>query len=191
MLPVGRTRYIDFALVDVDGDPITGRTVSSFVQAPNKLIFLRNTLPCQDVLTLKDYEDGRYTLSYLPSAAGHDYVQIYDSETDISVIDVEDVVPMDFAFGGAAALYAIDHNFGGADALRMLVESPQDWTLYVYQTDDWDYNRRGEDDAAGVTSLDENGRWKLQLSVQAGNYNIVLRKFREVKLVKIKLEVGG
>src|SRR5262245_19327381 len=100
MLPSGRIRYIDFRLATLEGAPVTGRTLAVWSAAPNRLIFLRDTAVCNDALGLKDYGDGRYTVSYSPSAPGHDYLEIYDQETDIAHIDIEDVVPPDFAVGG-------------------------------------------------------------------------------------------
>lgn len=189
MLPIGRVRYIDFALADVNSNPLPGRVLANWQTAPNKLIFLRNTLPCTDPLTLKDYGDGRYTLSYSPSAPGHDYVKVYDEPSDITVIDVEDVVPADFAIGGGA-VYTLNEDFGSAGALKVTLPRPETYILQVYLSSDWENGMRADSNAIGMSLLSETGTWISPIRVGSGTFHIVVSKASVQILIKSYLGVG-
>jgi hypothetical protein len=190
LLPVGRTRYIDFYIADINDSPIIGRTLADWQAAPNRLVLLRDTEACADALALKDYGDGRYSVSYQPSAPGHDYFELYDQAADFKLVDVDDIVPLDWAVGGAVETFAVDHDFGGSGALRIPLAGPESYALYLYLAEDWERGFRDEADAAGRTALDAEGRWKQAVRVASGTYHIVLRKFRETQVFRLNLKVG-
>jgi len=191
LLPIGYIRNIDFRLVDTNSNPVPGRTLSVWGTSPNQIFLLRNGAACADAFTLHDYGDGRYTITYSPSAPGHDYFLLYDSATDIRIIDIEDVVRADFATGGIAQPVALDHNYGSPDALRLTgVSNPADFSILVFVSSDWDQNHRSDADAVGMSSLNGDGRWLKQILVTAGTYHIVARTFRQVLLMKVYLEVS-
>jgi hypothetical protein len=189
MLPIGIQRCIDFSLADVSGNPVPGRTLTVWQTAPNHLIFLRNEVTCADILSLKDYGDGRYTVTYLPSAAGHDYLELYDQATDISVIDSEDIIPLDWATGASQGLITINQDYGGTDALQVTVASPQSYNLYLFRSADWSQGLRSSSSAAGLTALDANGRWVNSIQAIPGYYNLVLLAPGVTNVLRYNLEV--
>ena len=188
MLPLGRTRYVDFRLATIDGTPITGRTLASWRTSPSQLIFLRNNAACADELSVHDYGDGHYTVSYSPTAAGHDYLMIYDQPSDIRTIDVEDLVPPEALIGGGSVA-VLNQDYGGTGALLVTLSQPETYTLQVYQSSDWDQNRRVDAYALGSSAVNADGSWVSSVSVPPGSYHIVLSKFREQTILKAYLEV--
>lgn len=189
MLPLGPTRYVDFTLADVNSTPIAGRTLADWSQSPNHLIFLRNKVACTDVLSLHDYGDGRYTLSYAPSAAGHDYLEIWDAAEGLKVLDIEDIVSQTDLVGSSVVTVLLDHNYGGTDALRVDVPDPDNYTVQVFYSADWTEQRRNDADALGSAALDANGRWLKVIPVTSGIYTVVAKCFREVRILRYDLEV--
>jgi hypothetical protein len=189
MLPLGRTRYIDFAIADVNSNPVPGRTLAEWSASPNRLIFLRNMVPCTDPLALHDYGDGRYTVSYSPTAAGHDFLQIYDQVTDIKITDVEDIVPADFAVGGGP-VFVLDENFGGAGKLKVTAANPDTYVLQVYASTSWEQGMRSDAYSVGTTVLRSDGTWAHSISVPSGTYHVVITKFRNQQIIKAYLGVG-
>jgi hypothetical protein len=190
MLPLGSKRYVDFRLAYIESNPVTGRTLADWRTGANRLILLRNTEPCADELELKDYGDGRYTVSYSPSSAGHDYLEIYDNACDIRVADVEDIVPPEFAIGGSAA-FALYEDFGGAGALRVTLPSPASYVIQVYQSSDWNRGARSDADALGATPVNADGSWARSISVAAGVYHVVASKPGSRTIIKPYLGVGN
>lgn len=188
MLPIGNTRYIDFRLADENGNPVAGRSLSSF-----QIVLRRNLQPCTDALALQDYGDGTYTVSYLPSAPGHDYFMLYDAVLDIRVIDNEDVLPADFAVGGTSVSVTLNQDYGGTDALRAtgLSDNPSTYQLLVFLASDWDGNRRADANALGITGLDSSGRWLAGIPVIPGTYDIVVRKSGQTNVIAYNIEVSN
>jgi len=184
MLPLGRTRYIDFRLVNLSSQPVVGKVLADF-----EVVFRRDNAACTDALTLKDYGDGRYTVSYVPTTPGHDYLELYEATDDVRVLDTEDIVPADFAIGGGAE-HVLDQDFGGTDALRITEADPASYKLEVFFSADWNLGNREDADAIGMTDLDANGRWVSGIRVPAGVYHVVVRRFREWKVVAANLSVG-
>lgn len=189
MLPIGRTRFIDFALADAASAPVPGRTLASWRASPSHLLFLRDMAACTDVLSLHDYGDGRYTVSYSPSAPGHDFLQVYDQPTDIQVTDIEDIVPADFAVGGGS-VFALDENFGSPGQLLVTLPSPGTYLLQVYASSSWEQGLRSDAYAVGVSPVNADGTWQRAISVPSGVYHIVAVKFRSQHIVKPYLGVG-
>jgi len=193
MLPIGTTRYIDFRLADVNGNPIPGRTLAVWVVAPNSLTLLRNMQTCSDALSLQDYGNGMYTVSYTPSTPGHDLLVIYDHDTDIRVIDSEDILPADFAIGSGASGITLTQDYGGTDALRAtgLADDPTTYKLLVFTAADWIGNRRADANSLGITGLDAAGRWLMGIQVGPGIYNLVVRKPGQTYVIAYNLTVGS
>lgn len=185
MLPIGIARNIDFSLADLNSNPVPGRTLAVWQAAPNRLIFLRNQVACEDPLSLTDYGDGRYTLSYQPSSPGHDYLQIYDSATDLRVTDVEDIVPAGFALG-ESSVYTLD----GAGALRVTLPGAQDYTVQVYLSSDWEGGRRSDADSMGASLVHPDGSWVSAIRVPSGTYHIVASKTGSQQVIKAYWGVG-
>jgi len=196
MLPLGTTRSIDFRLADASENPVTGRTLVPWSTTPPANVvmiqaFLRNNQACTDTLSLQDYGNGLYTVSYLPTAAGHDLLVLYDQALDIRVMDSEDIMPTDFAIGGGTAGILLNQDYGGTDALRAtgLSDDPTTYQLLVFLASDWLGNRRDNANAVGITGLDSNGRWLSGIFVGAGVYIIVVRKPTQTYVIAYSLSV--
>jgi len=190
MLPTGTERVIDFTIVDIDSNPVPGRTLAAWQTSPSSLIFLRNMVACSDNLSLKDYGDGRYSIYYTPSTPGHDYVQIFDQPTGLTIIDTEDIVPADFATGGTFAMVTLNQNYGGTNNLQVSVADPTDYTLYIFRVEDWNQNQRSPSNAVGLSALDSNGNWLTSVQVVPGYYNIVIQSSTTTQVLKYNFQAS-
>lgn len=162
---VGSTIYIDFWVVD-NLTPVPGRTLSDW-----NIVFRRNDVPCTDTLSLEDHGDGHYTVKYVPSAAGHDYLEIYDPLYDNRFIDVEDN-KVDSNIG--TNIMSLDQNYGGINNLQIKVSNPTKYLLYVYRASDWIAKHNSTLNALGYTALDSQGNWINPIDVPPDAYTLVL-----------------
>lgn len=183
MFILGSPRYITFKITDASDTPVTGRTTADL-----SILFLRNNVACTDTLQMTEMGGGRYVLAYNPSGVGHDYVEIQDSANDLTVIDEEDIVNQDTIFGPGSVVI-VDHNYGGADALRVSEPDPTKFKLYLFESGAWEDKERSDANAAGVTSLLSTGRWATSLPVVKGSYHVVLKAFRVSKVIRTNLIV--
>lgn len=183
-------RYLPFRLIDESDQPITGATLGDF-----QLFFRRDGVDCSDSVSLAEWGSGRYSLSYVPSASGTDYLEAYHPVADIRVVDIENVVDgvrfFETVIGAGVKIYDLTHNWGGMDNLRVTLPQPQIYALSVYRSSDWNQNKRSDNDAVGSTSLDTMGRWLNAIPVIAGTYHLVVKKFRDNIIIKPNLEVPG
>jgi hypothetical protein len=151
---VGRKRFINFRIVDVDSVPQSGRVLGDF-----QILFTRDGSSCSDALSLINSGSGRYILEYTPSAAGFDFLEVYDSPTDIRVQDEEEIDTIDSLFAIGAFTVNLTQDYGGVSALKPDVSDPLNWTLFVYLSQDWQVGRREVDNAIGSTNLNAGGNW--------------------------------
>jgi hypothetical protein len=195
MIYKGYTRYIHFRVVDVESVPILGLVLSDFQ------VFYRHNNVAQptDGLTLTEVGNGRYCLSYVASALGNDFLELYHGASDIRILDTEDIVTDPFGGGTGGEVddgeteafgVVLDHNYGGTDALIIHEDRPEEFKLYIYLSADWDLNKRSDDDAIGITGLDREGRWLSKIRVSPDKYHLVLKKFRTVKIIKPRMQVS-
>ena len=181
---LNQKRYIDFCIVDVDSNPVPNRTLADWT-----ITFTRNSEPCPDPLSLHDYGDGRYTITYTPSAAGHDHVEIRDDVADCDIVDIEDID--DSEVGLSLPVTEFNENHGGLGQLRVTESNPSSWALYVYKTSDWATGQRTTADAVGSTLLDAQGNCLHSVFVLPGTYNIVIRSVNTIKVIAYGLLVPG
>lgn len=183
MFIFGNKRYLTFRIVDIDDLPITGRKLQDL-----SVLFLRNNEPCTDPLELRELGLGRYVVMYTPSVAGHDYLEVKDIGNDITVVDEEDILSQDGLFGGGGAV-VLDQDYGGANALAVTEANPEQYHVLVYDSNDWDSNRRGDSYALGSTAVSRTGQWLSQIPVPKGTYHVVIKAFRTSKVIKPYLKV--
>ena len=166
---VGRTRYIEFRIQDINSNPITGRTLSQL-----QTFFTRNTVTCTDPLSLNELGSGRYVLEYTPTAAGHDYVEIYDPPTDLRVEDSEDIDDAS-TFFGLTTTVDLSQDYGSAGRYKVTLSNPGSYILYVFNTSDWVNGNTATNFAIATTNIDSSGNWlSTPISVVHGTYNLVL-----------------
>jgi len=182
---VGTTRYIYFRLSDSDGNPVLLR-----VQANFAVIFTRNNQTCTDTLVISELGSGRYFAGYTPSAAGTDYVEIYDSGTDTRVEDVEEVLNPDTS--GSSEITILDENQGSPNALKVTqVSSPENYILYVFDSQDWQNGNQNVPYSLGQTGLNHNGTWQSKIEVLPGTYHIVISNGTQTIVISPFLAVSG
>src|SRR6266702_4039782 len=168
MASVGDSRFIYFRLSDANENPVTGRVQTDFA-----IIFTRSNAICTDVLTISEIGYGRYFANYTASAAGTDYLEIYDAGTDNRVIDVEPIVPT-IAQTLSSNLVNLTQDFGKPGALApTAIPDPADYTMYVFLSSDWQTGNRGIAYAKGQTGLNPNGSWRSPITVSHGTYHVV------------------
>jgi hypothetical protein len=186
---VGQTRYVDFRVVDVSNNPVTTIILSSFVVNPalptpgivdeysptqNTIMFERNNVPCSDGLSLTNHQDGRYTLNYTPTAIGHDYVDIWVAAAGIRALDEEEIAN---ASGSSSSsnVTALNEDYLSPDNLLIRVAHPETFTLFIFNSSDWEQGRTDTLNAIGNTSLDTAGNWVNSIVVpDASTYHIVI-----------------
>ena len=184
MLPIGNTVYVDFRVVDTSSNPVAGLHLTDFT-----VVFRRNNAACADALTFLDLGSGEYSVTYTPSAKGHDYLELYNAANDLRVLYAEDIVDLS-AVLGSGTVVSLTQDTGGSDALRVTsVTDPQNYQLQVYFSADWIAGRNAVPDAIGQSALDANGRWLSPVAVTTGTYHVIARKFRNVVVIKANLEV--
>lgn len=201
---IGQTRYLDFRVVDLNSNPITGILLSTFVVNPmpaateetdeysptqNTIIFERDNVPCTDVLSLFDHQDGRYTLLYVPTAAGHDYVDTWVAAYGIRDIDIEEIANTDTSLSSNVA--NLNQDYLSPGYLRITAANPQTYTLFVFNSSDWEQGRQDTSFALGSSSLDTSGNWVNTLTVATpGTYHIVIMNSTTTQVAFPFLSVG-
>jgi hypothetical protein len=83
----------------------------------------------------------------------------------------------------------LDHNFGGADKLRLDAPDPSGYRLLVFYSSDWDRQRRGNPHALAATGLDAAGRWLQPVELGPGVYHLVATRFRACRILAMYLTV--
>lgn len=183
MFILGNRRYITFRIVDIDDQPVLGRTLEDL-----SVLFLRNNELCSDPLEFQDLGNGRYSVMYTPSATGHDYLELKDIENDISIIDEDDIVSQDDILGESETVQLNQH-YGGSNALLIREPNPDSYILQVFLSSDWDAGRRTDSYAVGSTAIQPTGAWATPLTVTKDTYHLVLMGFRTSKVIRPYLKV--
>lgn len=183
MARVGRTRYIYFRLAATDSSPVTGAQLADFT-----VLFLRNDQPCADGLVLTDKGSGLYLLTYTPSAPGTDYLVLYHAATDIRVEEIDDTDD-EASFFGQGETVTLTENYGTPGALKVVAQNPQDYTLYVFSSTDWQAGRTEPVYALGSAAVLATGNWDGSIVLLAGTYHVVATNGTEVKVLAAFLKV--
>lgn len=185
MFLLGQTRYVDLRIIN-EGSPVTGLALSSLT-----IFFTRNAVICTDALTLIEVGSGRYALTYVPSAAGHDYLEISYPAATFFLTAPEDIISTDTLLGGSSSIQ-LTQDTPTPNALQVTqVINPNLYTLYVYESSDWQSGNTETYDAIASTQLDGSGNWlTTPLFVTTGTYHIVIRDGSgAVQVIKAYLQV--
>lgn len=121
-------------------------------------------------LTAQETADA---LKLAPTAGAPANTSVYDRLNDI-----EDAIEA-ISVGTGDGSVAVDHNYGGTDALRIVDGSGagiDDVTIRAYLTSDWDANNRSTDFIVARTSTNANGRWAQTLQLDPGSYTLSIYK---------------
>jgi hypothetical protein len=152
--------YLYARVQDASGNPVAGLTKASFT-----IVFLRNNAACTDFLNVIDMTGGLYSIGYIPTTAGIDYVDIFEPITKCRTVSTYTVRPLT----GLASLTSI------VTGLPTGILSPENYVLSIYLDSDWINGNRGVAYAKGQTGLNSDGTWKHSIPVLSGTYTIVLR----------------
>lgn len=175
---VSRTRYIEFRLVDISGNPVTGQTLSDFV-----ILFTRDNVACTDPLTLVEGTLGHYVCEYVPTAAGHDYVELYHTATDTRIEDAEDI-DSTATFFDLSGSVQVTQDYGGVGRLVPTTLSPQNYTLYAFLSIDYQSGNYSPAFAKGFTALDTSGNWiTTPMTLLPDTYHFVLLDSSSTRIV--------
>lgn len=171
---VGLQRYIDFRIVDSFGVPVTGLLITHF-----NIIFQRNNFNCSDALSLSDHGDGRYTLHYTPSAAGHDFVEVFDPIYNIRIDNSRDI--LNGVEGGSdwvpSDVVTLDQNYGGPNALLVHGSAPESFTVFVFTRSNWLTEDQDVNFSLNQTPVNHDGTWINPIVVpKPGSYTVVAMK---------------
>jgi hypothetical protein len=158
MSQVASFRYVYFR-IQSGGVGTAGLTNASFT-----IVFLRNNVACTDVLTITDLTGGLYSASYTPTAAGTDYLDIFEPVSALRATFTAEIEPL-------TGLACLTQTVTGLPAGTL---NPQTYVLYIYLTSDWTNGNRGSAYAKGQTGLNTDGSWKTSIYVVSGVYTIVL-----------------
>lgn len=156
----GIKRFIYFRLQDSSGVPVAGRTAASLVS-----FFLRDNSSCLDPLTITDLTGGLYSVSYIPTFAGTDYLEIYDPVLNLRSVSTEEIE----AVTGVIALSKVN------TGVPLAMSHPEIYVLSIYLSSDWLSGNRSPAYAKAQTGLNADGSWKTALYVIPGVYTIVCR----------------
>jgi hypothetical protein len=169
MLAFGVTRYVDFVVKQIDGSAVSGLGLGSF-----SIVFLRDNLPCSDTLSLTGHSNGLYTVSYTPSDAGHDFLQLTYAAAGVVIEDNEDIVPASVFNPSSLNLSTIlNHDYPTPGNLLVSIPNAVNYRVYVFRSSDWDGLLRDPDYALGYSALDSAGHWAQTVTVIDGTYDIV------------------
>lgn len=164
MAQVGKTRFIEFRIADLDGNPVTNRDLTAL-----SIFLTRDSNTCNDTVTLVNWgNDGRYYATYIPTNTGHDYLEVYDSLYDLRVIDAEDIEISDLPNVGI-----LTQDFGGTASLSITDPDPTRFTIYVFLADDWASGRTQITYSQAATAVNADGSWAFALTVLHAIYTIV------------------
>lgn len=167
---VGTTRYIDFRIVDLSGNPVTGLALGNFTT-----YFTRNGSTCSDVLALADKGTGRYLASYIPLAAGFDFVELYNLTNDVRIQDAEQIDTPETFFGISATTVNLTQDYGFVGALQLTgIAQPQTYTIYLFRSQDWQSGNTAVPYAIAATPVDTRGNWvTTPLILNKDTYHVV------------------
>ena len=177
-------RFVNILIVDINDNPVTDRVVADWA-----ITFLRDGQSCLDPLSFENLGSGNYKVSYTPSSSGQDELDIYDAAADLHFSDIEDIYNV--ASGAGSGVFVLDHNFGGTDKLRVLLDGPAAYRLLLFASSDWDANRRAQANALGSSALDPYGRWINPIRVVLGTYHVVATKSNSFSVVFPYVKVGS
>ena len=160
----GTKRWVDFRISDVNGNPVAGLLLGGFTT-----IFTRNNVACADALSLIDCGAGRYILNYIPSAVGHDYLELYDANDGVRIVDSEDVM-IDPEQTGVIQFV---ESWASPNQFQLQVAEPQSYTLAVIESSVWQAGTPNLLSAVASTQLDADGNWITSpLTILPGVYHI-------------------
>ncbi len=94
-------------------------------------------------------------------------------------ISIRDVTPLRADELEGAGVVAVDHNYGGTDALAVMTLDAQridNAAVAAYLRTDYDAGRRGAAYVVGRTLTDVNGRWASPLMLDPGEYTLFAYK---------------
>ena len=170
MWPVGQTRLIEFWIANVASVPVTTCTIASFA-----ITFKRDGVTCTDPLSFVNNGGGSYCLSYTPSAAGRDIINIDDNVNDLHYCDIE-TISVTSDGGGSSTVVSLTQDTPTSNALQVTVPNASSYTLYVYNSSDWTTGNTDTSQALDSTQLDSSGNWlTTPIYVIPGTYHIVIR----------------
>jgi len=178
---VGQLRTFTFTILNHSGVPVTTLSLGDFEINPTYLlpdtyiyytiVFERNEQYCSDVLSLTNNGDGSYTLSYVPSSTGNDFIDVFDPVDGLRISDSADIFEPNFV---SSTVY-LNQNYGGTNNLLVIVPYPNTYVLYVFDSSQWVLGNQTPDFALGTTALTTNGDWVNSiLVVVPGTYHIVI-----------------
>jgi hypothetical protein len=169
MSTVGRLRFIEFRVVDVNSNPVTGLTLANFT-----VIFTRDNVACADALNLVDNGTGHYVLEYTPSVVGHDYIELYNVTNDVRPSDAEDIIDVAGSSGLTPNTVNLTQDTGSIGRYKITFANPQTYSVYVFNSQDWQSGLTSSANALVGTTIDTFGNWvSTPLVVLHGTYHIV------------------
>jgi hypothetical protein len=122
-----------------------------------------------------DAGGGHYALTYTPSAAGHDYLEIAYGAASFFQTSSEDVISAQTLLGGSLTR-TLTQDTPTTGALKVTIDDPSSSTLYVYLSSDWQIGNTETYAAVGSTQLDGSGNWlTTPLYVSPGTYHVIVR----------------
>ena len=179
----GDVRSIDFRITTINSVAVAGLTLPDFV-----VIFRRNNTVCSDTLTLLSSSAGDYTVQYIPSSVGHDYLELYNTANDVRVIDTEDITTRSLEFGDTTK--TVNHNFPTTNALSVTqVLKPTDYKIYAYLKDDWASGLRDLSQTLGHSGLNSDGSWMSTITLVPGSYTIVILNSSDSLVINASLVI--
>jgi hypothetical protein len=129
---------------------------------------------CADAVSLTDKGSGRYLATYVPSAAGFDFLELYNSLYDIRVQDAELVDSDATFFDIGSASVDLTQDYNGVGRLKVVASTPANFVLYVFRSQDWQSGRTDPEYALKATAIDAFGNWvSSPLTVLKDTYHIV------------------
>jgi hypothetical protein len=194
MAQPGKQRYIEFRIVDIDGDPITDRDLEETTPGQRVLVSLfRDTVACTDPITLVNWgEDGKYYATYTPSAAGHDYLEIYDELYDLRYIDAEEVETPLFSLPDdeLSDVITMTQDYGAVGRFKLELPEPEKYTLSFFRSIDWQSGRTDPSYAIIGTEIDPLGNWvSPELTILPDTYHVVVRYRNDIYVLAAFLRV--
>jgi hypothetical protein len=166
---VDRTRYIYFRVIDIDSAPVTGLTLGNFVK-----YFKRDNVTCADTVTIQELGSGRYLASYVPSAVGFDFLELYNATHDVRIQDEEQIETVSTLFGVGSETVDLTEDYGSVGRFTVTASQPEDYILYLFKSIDWEQGRTNPSYAEIATEITSAGNWvSTPLTVLKDTYHVV------------------
>ncbi len=166
---VNRKRYVYFRVIDIDSNPITGLTLSDFVK-----YFRRDNVTCTDTVTVQELGSGRYLASYIPSAVGFDFFELYNAANDVRVQDEEQIETVETLFGVGSETVDLTQDYSSVGRLKVTASGPENFVVYVFLSEDWEHGRKAPSYALAATQVTTLGDWvSSPIPVPKDTYHIV------------------